>query len=110
MPPSRKWTVRDRFGREIYLTQERWDHILEGHEELTGCLEDLLETLRKGRRRQVPADPSRYTYYWRCENLPEGFTHIVVAVAFKRIPLPDGTEMANNFVTSAWGVLIYRED
>ena len=29
-----KWTVRDRRGREIYLTEERWKHIVEGHEEL----------------------------------------------------------------------------
>jgi hypothetical protein len=23
-----RWTVRDRFGNEIYLTQERWEHIV----------------------------------------------------------------------------------
>jgi hypothetical protein len=25
----KKWTVQDRFGNEIYLTEERWHHILE---------------------------------------------------------------------------------
>jgi len=29
MVGGRRWTVRDRYGNEIYLTQERWDHIIE---------------------------------------------------------------------------------
>ena len=31
----RKWTVRDRRGRNIYITEERWKHIIEEHEELS---------------------------------------------------------------------------
>ena len=34
-----KQTVRDRWGNEIYLTDERWEHILERHEELTGLFQ-----------------------------------------------------------------------
>jgi len=30
----KKWTVRDRYGNEIYLTGERWHHILEARPEL----------------------------------------------------------------------------
>jgi len=30
----RRWTVADRDGREIYLTEERWDHIETRHDEL----------------------------------------------------------------------------
>jgi hypothetical protein len=109
MAPGQKWVVNDRYGHEIYLTEERWNHIVSRHEELSDLLDDLLETLRKGRRRQEPTDPSRYRYYWRCENLPAGFTHIVAAVVFKQVEQPDGEQVSNNFVTSAWGVLIYRE-
>ena len=48
----RKWTVRDRHGREIYITEERWKHITERHEELSGHLDDVLDTVRKGHRKQ----------------------------------------------------------
>lgn len=36
-----KWTVRDRYGNEIYLTQERWEYILCYHSELERLLDDL---------------------------------------------------------------------
>lgn len=41
----KRWTVVDRQGREIYLTQERWAHILSKHAELNGRLEDVLTTI-----------------------------------------------------------------
>ncbi|MFQ5859855.1 MAG: hypothetical protein ACE5LU_30030, partial [Anaerolineae bacterium] len=62
-----RWTVHDRYGNEIYMTQERWDYILRYHDELDGLLDDLLDTLRKGRRRQEPANPNKYKYYRRCD-------------------------------------------
>ena len=48
-----RWTIHDRYGNEIYLTQERWDYILRYHNELDGLLDELLDTLGKGRRRRV---------------------------------------------------------
>ena len=27
MATGRRWVVRDRYGNDIYLTQERWEHI-----------------------------------------------------------------------------------
>lgn len=44
----RKWMVRDRRGREIHITEERWRHILELHDELAGLFDDILDTIRKG--------------------------------------------------------------
>ena len=105
-----KWTVQDRWGNEIYLTEERWQHILNRHEELTGLLDATLETLRRGRRRQESLDPNRYRYRRRCAALPPEFSHIVVAVVFRYEEQPDGTQLPNNFVTSAWGVDIYSEE
>jgi hypothetical protein len=29
MPGGKLWTQRDRFGNEIYLTRERWAHIID---------------------------------------------------------------------------------
>jgi len=37
------------------------------------------------------------------------FSHIVLAVVFRYREQPGGTRIANDFVTSAWGVDIYRE-
>jgi len=33
---GKRWTVRDRYGYEIYLTEERWEHIIdpENHPEM----------------------------------------------------------------------------
>jgi hypothetical protein len=33
-------------GNQIYLTEERWQHILERHDELTDRLDSLLDTVR----------------------------------------------------------------
>lgn len=30
----KKWIVQDRYGNEIYLTEERWHHILEARPEM----------------------------------------------------------------------------
>ena len=40
--------MRDRWGHEIYLTEERWRHIVERHDELMGMLDEVLEALRHG--------------------------------------------------------------
>jgi len=58
-----KWTVRDRYGNEIYMTQERWEHILGSRPDLEDHLDEFLETLRTGRRRQDPLVPNKYFYY-----------------------------------------------
>ncbi len=102
-----KWVVRDRWGNAIYLTEERWQHILERHEELVGLLDQVLETLRRGRRRQETLDPNRYRYSYPCADLTPEFNHIVVAVVFRGKEQPDGMWVSNNFVTTAWGVDIY---
>jgi hypothetical protein len=102
-----KWTVQDRWGNEIYLTKERWRHILERHEELTELLDQVQESLKYGRRRQEALDPNRYRYRRPCAELLPEFSHIVVAVVFGYKEQPDGTRFPNNFVTSAWGVDIY---
>ncbi|MBI4488090.1 MAG: hypothetical protein HY694_03305 [Deltaproteobacteria bacterium] len=48
--------VTDRWGNRISLTDERWRHIIEWHPELEGFQEEVLETIRRGRRRQDPID------------------------------------------------------
>jgi len=107
--PGKKWVVRDRYGNEIYLTEERWKHILEYHPELEGHLDDVLETLKTGRRRQEAAEPNKYKYRKPCDDLLPHFNYIVVVVVFTFRRRSDGTVFRNNFVTTAWPVDIYRE-
>jgi hypothetical protein len=89
----KRWEVIDRAGREIYLTEERWLHITSGHLVLEGHLEDVLDTLRFGRRRQDQLQPYKYFYRRRCDTLLEPFNRIVVIVL----------EQPNNrYVITAW--------
>jgi hypothetical protein len=78
-----KWTVRDREGREIYLTEERWQHISFRHKPLIGYLEDVLATIRVGRRRQDPVQPFKYFYHHRCDTLPGVYNTIIVVVLYR---------------------------
>jgi hypothetical protein len=86
--------VIDRWGNRITLTDERWQHITEWHPELEGFKEDVLETIRKGRRRQDPIDPQKYKYIYQVKGLAFGLTHIVVVV---RIAV-------RKFVLTAYGI------
>lgn len=102
----RRWTVRDRDGREIYLTEERWEHIEMRHEELVGRRADILRTLQVGRRRQERKDPQRFRYRHPCDDLPDGNNSITVIVVFGFVQDASGVESDNNFVTTAWGETI----
>ncbi|MBC8447336.1 MAG: hypothetical protein H8D78_06265 [Chloroflexi bacterium] len=105
---GQKWVVRDRYGNEIYLTEERWKHALEFHPHLRGHLHDVLDTLRTGRRRQKPRQPNEYKYYKRCDSLPLNYNCIIVVVAFTQREQPNGFFVPKNFVKTAWGVYIHR--
>jgi len=52
MPAGKLWTVRDRFGNEIHLTRERWEHIIDpdNHADVEFFFELVAETIRLGRR------------------------------------------------------------
>ena len=86
--------VIDRWGNRITLTDERLQHIIEWHPELETFEADVLETIRKGRRRQDPIDPQKYKYVYPVEGLPFGLTHIVVVVRIT----------ARKFVLTAYGI------
>jgi len=96
--------ISDRWGNDIYLTDERWEHIVETHDEMIGYRDHLFVTLRTGGRRQDAVDPSKYKYTKRFTDLPEEFTHVVVVVKFTQRGDPLGTERSNNFVMTAYQV------
>ncbi|MFQ5593476.1 MAG: hypothetical protein ACE5HA_04945 [Anaerolineae bacterium] len=97
-----KWPifVRDRRGREAYLTRERWDHALDHPGMSEVRLDHLLQTLRTGHRKQETLDPVKYKYRKAFDDLPEPYTQFVVVVKFgwdRHDPTKE-----NNFVLTAY--------
>ena len=97
-------SVYDRFGNEIYLTDERWEHIIETHDEMREYRGHVFETLRTGRRSQDVFDPSKYKYAEEFPDLLDQFTHVVVIVKFSWSEDQRGIERANNFILTAYQV------
>lgn len=98
-----KEIIYDKFGNSIYLTDERWNHIVEFHEEMFNYKKHLLKTLKVGKRKQDPLDPSIYTYYHKFSDLEQGFNYIIVVVKFGF----KETYEPNNFVLTAYQKFIY---
>lgn len=104
MTAGRRWTVRDRYGNEIYLTQERWEHIIEdiNHPEMEACEEQLKETIRIGDRKQDPLNPRKYRYLKAFNHLAEDNTHIIAIVLFGFGLDDNGKPAFNNFIATAF--------
>ena len=53
-------SVTDRSGNSIYLTDERWRHIMDddNHPEMDGYRDRVLDVLRRGRRRYDDLNPN----------------------------------------------------
>lgn len=88
------WKVIDRWGNEIILTKERWKHICDHHWELLNHLEEVLKTIRLGKRKQELLYPDKFKYIHAFDNLPHNYTHIIVVVKIAR----------NKFVITAYPV------
>ncbi|MGH7452269.1 MAG: hypothetical protein ACRENG_13060, partial [bacterium] len=94
--------VQDRFGNTIYLTEERWNHILESRPEMGPFLEQFLETIRAGRRRQEALLSNEYRYYKQFDELLPENNHLIAKVIFKTQPDETGHYVPNNFVVTGW--------
>jgi hypothetical protein len=97
-------SVSDRWANEIYLTDERWEHIVETHEEMKNYRRHVLLTVRTAHRSQDSFDPTKYKYSKRFRDLEPGFTHIVVVVKFAWRENRQAEEAANNFILTAYQV------
>lgn len=102
-----RWDMYDRYGNQIYLTEERWRHALEKRPWLDTYFDDVLETIRRGRRQQEPLQPYKYKYYWPCAALQPEFTHLVAIVVFQETADAIGQIVANNYVVNIWAVYLY---
>ena len=102
--PGKRWTLQDRDGNSIYLTEERWHHITEpdNHPEVAEYEDALKTAVQRGRRRQEPLNPRKYRYAYPVEDSPDGFNHIVVIVLFGFDVDERGATIPNNFVATAF--------
>ena len=76
---GKRWTVRDRYGNPVYLTQERWEHIVceTNHPEIEAYEDYLKMTVKHGRRRQEPLNPRKYRYTSSFQDLPDAANTVV---------------------------------
>ncbi|RME75251.1 MAG: hypothetical protein D6784_08290 [Chloroflexi bacterium] len=103
MPSGIRWTVTDRYGNQIYLTEERWVHITEdkNHPEMVDFEDELKDTIRTGKRKQDTLNPQKYRYSKAFDNLAGYNTHIVAIVLY-RFRERAGEIIANNYVVTAY--------
>lgn len=99
-----RWTVLDKSGNSIYLTQERWEHIIDpvNHPEMQDYEEELKETIQKGSRKQDSLNAQKYRYTLGFNNLPMNNTHIVAIVLFRLQEKEAGEIEFHNFITTAY--------
>ncbi len=101
---GKRWTVQDRYGNFIYLTQERWEHIIDetGHPELEPYEEWLKTTIKEGRRKQEPLNLRKHRYYHLFDDLPDDVNHLVAIVLFTFDIDANGQSMTKNFIATAF--------
>lgn len=90
----------------IYLTEERWHHILESRPELEPYFEKFLETIQTGQRRQDSLIPDEYRYFKQFDELLPDNTHLIAIVIFRTQVDEAGNYVPNNFVVTGWANFI----
>lgn len=106
----KRWEVHDRYGNKIYMTRERWEHALESRPWLEPYLDEVLQTIRRGRRKQEELNPRKYRYYWPCKDLIPEYNHVVVVVLFNEAAKKNGSIVSNNYVVNVWAVFLYGKN
>lgn len=104
-----KWVVQDRYNNTIYLTEERWAHILGSRPELEQYFEQFLETLRTGYRKQDALIPNKYRYFRYFDGLLPDNNHLVLVVLFRTRLDEQGQYVSNNFVVTGWASYIHSQ-
>lgn len=88
--------VQDRFGNKIYMTDERWQHIISSHPQLKERRAEVLNTIRFGKRWQDARLPEKF-YYLKPFPFPGAYNAIKVVVRFSW-----KNNQPNNFVLTAY--------
>lgn len=72
--------IRDKRGNIIYLTDERWEHILENHSDLDSHRDKVISTIRSGKRTQDPLLPDKFYYNKKFLQFLDEYDEIEVVV------------------------------
>lgn len=104
MTSGKRWMVCDRYENEVYLTQERWEHIIDpvNHPEMVEYEEHLQRTIKAGRRKQDSLTPQKYRYAMAFDDLAEDNTHIVAIVLLSFSRDASGNPVSNNYIVTAY--------
>ncbi|CAB1075867.1 hypothetical protein D1AOALGA4SA_3675 [Olavius algarvensis Delta 1 endosymbiont] len=104
MNEGKRWMVRDRHGNSIYLTNERWEHIIDpvNHPEMSEFDNHLKETIRSGIRKQDKLSPQKYRYVMPFNDLTGNNTHMVAIVLFRFGANDFGNPLPNNYSVIAY--------
>jgi len=102
MADGKRWTAQDKYGNSVYLTEERWQHIVNNHPLMRDCENHLKTTIARGRRHQDALDPSEYRYRYSFEDLPSRFKHLVAIVLCRFDVDEKGKTLSNHFVVTAY--------
>jgi hypothetical protein len=104
MTDGKRWTVHDSYGHAIYLTQERWEHIIDpiNHPEMVSCEEQMQMTVKSGSRQQDPLNPRKYRYSKAFNDLAMDNTHIVAIVVFGYSTGENNEPVPNNYLATAY--------
>jgi len=99
-----RWTEDNHFSNAIYLTDERWEHIIDAnnHPEMADFEEHLKKRIRLGTRKQDSLNPRKYRYAKKFEDLQEGNTHIVAIVLFRLRESSAAEPVPNNYIVTAY--------
>jgi hypothetical protein len=102
MDVVKRWALYDRYGNEVYLSEERWAHITKHHPEMGAHERELRETVHAGRRRQDSLQQQKYYYSKAFSGLADGNTHVVAIVLFGGSSSQSRGTAANNYVVTAY--------
>ncbi len=81
---GKAWTVRDRYGNEVYLTWERWEHIVDRHPTMEPFFDEIRLTVQRAKHRQDRLLPYKWFYVnWEVKNLEPANNCLVVVVLFR---------------------------
>ncbi|MEO0984082.1 MAG: hypothetical protein AAFY20_00885 [Cyanobacteria bacterium J06639_14] len=98
-----RWQTYDARGNAIYITEERWEHIIDpdNHPEMEDLEENLIEVIRTGQRQQNPFNPQKSFYRKSFDGLSDRNNQIEAVVLFRF--KSDGDKIVpNNYIVTAY--------
>lgn len=99
-----RWVEKDKLGNEIYLSEERWEHITNqmNHPEMLEYEGELRETIRSGTRKQETLSPNKFRYSKKFDDLTSENTHIIGIVVMSFSESENEELESNNFIVTAY--------